>query len=260
MGVTVLEGQAVYIQNEFPCVESTDYGQPVMEGDCTQFQMRLTPETNIEIFSNPNLEELATDPNGWDWTLANVNNNQVILAPFGTLWQEVGLTIGRYYKLCVEITQISAGQAIVVVADGSTIFETSNSFNTVGRHCTYFYATETTETFTIASTGATGTITLTSVSLLEITIPTVALETCDGDTVTYSPQITIFRERATAVICWEGVAHGCYKICVTPNRLTTFNILDGANNIITPQGRKIVTGQQTIINGALVGSQRLTWG
>lgn len=234
------------------------YYQTMPRTGCSEFEVRLGEETGLEIFTNPDFDNLLVDPDGWEWDLVNVTNDP-ILAPSGSIWQEVGLIVGRYYKICVEITQISDGQALCIIPQGSTVFETQNCFNKKGVHCAYFYAVGTTETFYFTATGATGTITLERAELKEISIPVVQIRTCEDVVVGVSPTVEIYKDFAKISYCWIGIQAGCYKICVSPVPETGLDIFGGANLIATEGGRPIILETLTAIK--LTGGTRapLTW-
>lgn len=250
MGVIILDGQAVNVKKQSDyCVEETEWFQPVMPNDCTSWQMQLTPKTDIEIFTNPNLNGAGLAcPTGWSCSGATgTGYNEVVFGTGAMITQTVTLVNAKYYRLCVEIAEISAGMALVVTTDDGVIFLTSNTFTEEGTFCTYFYGDTTGPEFAISATGVDGFVYLTSVSLKEISIPNITVETCDGVEETVDIDLQVYKERALAKICWAELEYGCYKICVDPIEATSFDILGGANNIITEGGRGISTESGALI-------------
>jgi hypothetical protein len=261
MAVYPIDNQAFDLSGEeaIYCRNGKPYYQFFPRTGCTEFEMRLTPETDVELFSNPYFEELESNPDGWNWDLANVDNNQVILFPQGYIEQQItGLTIGAYYRVCVEILAITPPQALVVIGSGSLGFNSNNAFNTVGIHCVYFIATDADVTFVFGSTGGVGNITLGSASVKEISIPIPTIETCEGTPVGgIDFTIDTYKDIAKIGICWEQLQPNCFKLCVTPAPETANDLFTGANLITTEDGRSITVDYVA----AGVGSARnfLTW-
>lgn len=242
MGVSILDGQAVNILGaKSYCIPDTEWSQPVMEGDCTSWQMSLSEANEIELFSNAALDTVSICPTDWTCTGAafGTATSQVQFSPTGQIEQAITVEDGKYYRVCIEISEITGNQALCILTD-TAIIETVNCTNEVGYFCAYFYGVGTSDTIYFAATGNEGYIIIDNVSLKEISTPTITLETCEGVTVAASFELDVYKERAQAKLCWEGLDNGCYKICVSPIEITSFNIFDGANNILTNGGRRIV--------------------
>lgn len=249
MGVSILDGQAVNILGARSyCIPDTEWSQPVMEGDCTSWQMDLSEADGIELFVNAALDTEFLCPNDWtcDGAAFGSIDGQAQLAPTGQISQAVTVEDGKYYRVCVDVSELTGNQALCIVMDNA-IFETQSCTNELGYFCAYFYAVGTSETIYFAATGNDGVIVIESVSLKEISLPTITLETCDGDVVMASFELAVYRERAQAKLCWTGLDNGCYKICINPIELTSFNILDGANNLITNGGRRLQTNSNATL-------------
>lgn len=251
MGVSILNGQAVNILGDRSyCIPDTDWAQPVLEGDCTSWQMDLSEADNVELFTNASLDYTSGVACPTDWTCDGLafatTSSQAQLLPTGQISQAITVEDGKYYRVCVDISELTGNQALCILTD-TAVVETVNCTNETGYFCAYFYGVGTSDTIYFAATGNQGFIILESVSLKEISLPTITLETCEGDTVAASFDLEIFKERAQAKLCWEGLDNGCYKICINPIEITSFNILDGANNILTNGGRRLITNSNAAI-------------
>ena len=232
------------------------YYQLMPKDKCTTFQVSVDAETNVQLFSNPNLDNLLETPDGWEWDTVNVSLNQAKIFSGGQIWQQVTLEVGKYYQLCVEITEITVGQALAIVSSDATIFLQNNAFNSIGTHCVYFYAVSTNPTFYFYATGVDGYVTMDSASLLEISVPNVEVQTCEGTTALgVDIDVEMYANTSQIKICWEQLVVGCYKVCVSPAPEGGLNVMDGQNNIITEGGRTLVTEFLASVGGG----RRLTW-
>jgi hypothetical protein len=245
MAVFAIDNQALDFTSEeaiFCRTTGKNYYQIFPNSECSEVEFKLTAETDLELFSNPNFTDLTTDPSGWSWSLANVNNNQVILPPTGYIEQTVtGLTIGAYYRVCIQIKDITPPQALGILLSGSEVFNNANTFNDEGIWCSYFVATDVNTTITFASTASVRNITIDSASIKEISVPVVEIQTCDGDVVSgTSETIDLYENTAKVTFCWSQLDNGCYKMCISPAPETALNLLDGVNLINTEGGRGII--------------------
>ena len=245
MAVFAIDNQALDFTSEeaiYCRTTGKNYYQIFPNGECSEVEFNLTAQTDLELFSNPNFTDLTTDPGGWSWNLANVNNNQVILPPTGYIEQTVtGLTIGAYYRVCIQIKDITPPQALAIVLSGSAGFNNANTFNAEGIWCSYFIATDASTTITFASTASVRNITIDSASIKEISVPVVEIQTCDGDVVSgTSETIDLYENTAKVTFCWSQLDKGCYKMCISPAPETALNLLDGVNLITTEGGRGII--------------------
>jgi hypothetical protein len=245
MAVFAIDNQALDFTSEeaiYCRTTGKNYYQIFPNSECSEVEFNLTAETDIELFSNPNFTDLTTDPSGWSWNLANVNNNQVILPPTGYIEQTVtGLTIGAYYRVCIQIKDITPPQALAIVLSGSAGFNNANTFNEEGIWCSYFVATDVNTTITFASTASVRNITIDSASIKEISVPVVEIQTCDGDVVSgTSETIDLYENTAKVTFCWSQLDNGCYKMCISPAPETALNLLDGVNLITAEGGRGII--------------------
>jgi hypothetical protein len=224
-----------------------NYYQIFPNSECSEVEFTLSPETDIELFGNPNFEDLLNNPDEWSWNLANVSNNQVVLPPTGYIEQTVtGLTIGAYYRVCIQIKDITPPQALAIALSGSAGFNNANTFNTEGIWCSYFLATDANTTIIFASTASVRNITIDSASIKEISIPIVEIQTCDGDVVPDTTEtIDLYADTAKVTFCWAQLDNGCYKMCVSPAPETELNLLDGVNLITTQGGGGIILSVST---------------
>ena len=262
MAVIAIDNQAFDFTSEeaiYCRTTGKNYYQIFPTTECSEVEFNLTPETEIELFTNPNFENLLTALD-WFWNLASVNNNEVVLPPTGYIEQEVtGLTIGAYYRVCVYVKDILAPNSLGILASGSEVFINPNTTNEIGILCSYFLATDTTTTITFAHLGAVRNITIDSASLKEISVPVVEIQTCEGTPVGGTTEtIDLYENTAKVTFCWEQLDAGCYKMCISPAPETALNLLDGVNLITTEGGRSIglvITTASIGINGV----RRLTW-
>lgn len=247
------------------------YCQSVIKKQFTEFQVKLLPATNIELVSN---ENFATNLTGWTpsgfmaQSHSNLYGGSASLSStgLGTLNQTItGLTIGKYYRgeiLFRDFTRqsllINAFSAIsVILPTPITFLRTPIILYNINQNVNirdkkvifWFLATSTSHQISIQIQNAT--VIAEYVSMMELTIPTAKVRTCEDEEV-FNAGVRLFKDNAIIGVNWNDtdiIEGECYKICVFPDGNNSTNLFSNLNAITDNFFNTIVDNNRVPIIG-----------
>ena len=229
MAIVLIPNQVVSFNNVAGCfIDTRTYTGKVSTNDCTEFQVRITPETGTELVTSPNFDSST----GWTLSVGSVIFGGLLsLAQNGANAQQTITTeTGGYYEITVVIER-NLGTSNVVLISPLVEHQTGNFVT--GTTKGYFTATSTTTDIFIAS-AQNQLIEIQSVSVKKLTTIDATVETCDGEYVSDVDVIEYAADYAHIRHCWEGYDNDCYRFSLTPLGFEGENLFQG--NAITTKG------------------------
>jgi len=235
MAIVLIPNQVVSFNNVAGCfIDTRTYTGKVSTNDCTEFQVRITPETGTELVTSPNFDSST----GWTLSIgAVIFGGRLSLAQNGANAQQIITTeAGGYYRLTIDIERnLGTTPLAILLTDGATIIPvTAQQGDGVTGSTNYYFEAVGTATNVFIASAQNQLIEIQSVSVKKLTTIDATVETCDGEYVSDVDVIEYAADYAHIRHCWEGYDNDCYRFSLTPLGFEGENLFEG--NALTTKG------------------------